>query len=244
MSSALVHVYGVLAATDEVAPPEGARLIAHRDVAAVVADAEGEQVMAARAVREHWRVLEAIAAQTTVLPVRFGTAMAGDRAVIDEYLEPEHDTLAERLGRLAGTVQLSVKGNYDSDAMLRDVVAGSPAIAHLREQVAQLPEAAAYAKRIQLGELVAAEVARARERDGARVIAALESHALAAKLEATSGPDAGVNAAFLVRRDGIDEFSRAVAALGEELGDHMRLRYLGPLPPYSFTDAPGVAAWA
>src|SRR5690242_20613552 len=93
MSSAPVHVYGVLLAADEVTPPDGARLLVHRDLAAVVADTPGDAVMAARALREHWRILEAIAAETTVLPVRFGTAMAGDDAVIAEYLEPEHDAL-------------------------------------------------------------------------------------------------------------------------------------------------------
>jgi Gas vesicle synthesis protein GvpL/GvpF len=247
MSEPAVNVYGVIAAADDVALPDGTRRIAHGDVAAVVGDAADGQVMAARAVREHWRILEALAARTTVLPVRFGTAMSGDAAVVEQYLGPQHDGLAARLSELAGTVQLTVKGHYDGDAMLRAVVNDSPAIARLRAEVAQLPEAAAYAKRIRLGELVAAEVERTRERDGARVLKALEPHALAARLEPSSGPEAGVNAAFLVRRDQIDDFSRAVTRLGEELGEHMRLRYLGPLPPYSFTDADasaGVGAWA
>jgi hypothetical protein len=238
-----IQVYGVLSAADAFEPPEGARLIRHRDLAALVTDVPPGERLAAQALREHWRILEAAAAQVTVLPVRFGTAMSDDDAVVEEYLAPQHDALTRRLAELAGTVQLTVKGFYDGDAMLRDVVAGSPEIARLREQVAGLPEAAAYAKRIQLGELVAAEVQQARDRDGRRVLERLEPLALAARLEPVSGPDAAMNGAFLVRREGVEPFSAAVAELARELEDRMRLRYVGPLPPYSFTDAEA-AAWA
>ena len=125
------------------------------------------------------------------------------------------------------------------------VVAGSPAIARLRERVNGLPEAAAYYKRIELGQLVAAEVERSREQDGQDILARLEPFAIAARLEPASTPDAAVNAAFLVERPRVDEFSEAVARLSDEVEDRMRLRYLGPLPPYSFTEEQeAVGAWA
>ena len=47
--------------------------------------------------------------------------------------------------------------------------------------------------------------------------------------------DGAVNTAFLVERERIDDFSRAVGELGRELEGRVRLRYVGPLPPYSFT---------
>jgi hypothetical protein len=52
-----------------------------------------------------------------------------------------------------------------------------------------------------------------------------------------------VNAAFLVERAKLDEFGAAVTALTAEVEDRMRLRYIGPLPPYSFTEEE-TAAWA
>jgi hypothetical protein len=245
MSEVLVH--GVVAADDAGEPPAGTRLIAHRDVAAIASDVAGGQVFAARALREHSRILEAVAAETTVLPVRFGTAMAGDDAVVDEFLAPEHDGLAAGLAEFDGKVQLMVKGTYDEGALLRGVVRNSPSIGRLRDEVARLPGAAGYAKRIQLGELVAGEVERERERDGALALERLEPLAVAARLEAASGPDAAVNAAFLVERARLDAFGSAVAKLGRELEGRVRLRFIGPLPPYSFTGtdaAPGAAAWA
>ena len=176
-----VHVYGVVSAT---ATPElaeqGLRLIAHRDVAALVSEIGRDELRAATVLRAHWRVLEQAAAIATVLPVRFGTVMADDRAVVGEFLEPAHDELAARLAEMAGKVQLTVKGSYDQDALMAGVVTRSPTIARLREHVRALPEAAAYYKRIELGQLVAAEVERERERDAHGILERLRPLALAA----------------------------------------------------------------
>jgi hypothetical protein len=243
-----VHVYGVVAAS---ATPElseqGHRLIAHRDVAALVSEADRDGLRAAGVLRAYWRVLEQTAAVTTVLPVRFGTVMTSDQAVVTEFLEPSHDELAERLKEMAGKVQLTVKGFYEQDALMTGVVERSPAIARLREQVRGISEAAGYYKRIELGQLVAAEVERERERDAHGILERLRPLALEARLEPPSTPDSAVHAAFLVDGERVDEFSSAVAALGRELTGRIRLRFLGPLPPYSFSgeDATaGAQAWA
>jgi hypothetical protein len=239
-----VHVFGVMGAR-ATAPPT-TRAIVDGDLAAIVQDAASTRVAAAQLLRAHSRILEAAAAEATVLPVRFGTAMADDAAVVEQFLRPQHDELAARLAALEGKVQLTVKAFYEEEALLRGVVAASPSIARLRERVRALPEAAGYYERIRLGELVGAAVERAREQDAALVLARLEPLAAAALREPPSTPDCAVNAAFLVERGQVDAFSRAVSALGAELAERMRLRYLGPLPPYSFTDDETAreAAWA
>jgi hypothetical protein len=237
-----VLVYGVVAARDTSAEAPGTRRIVHGDVAAVVADVQDSGLSASRALREHWGILSDLAAATTVLPIRFGTAMAGDDAVVDEFLAPNHDGLRDALGTLDGKVQLTVKGSYEQEVLLRGVVERSPAIARLRAQVEQLPEAASYAKRIQLGELVSAEVEREREGDGAFVTQRLEPLAVATRREPASGPDGAVNSAFLVERDRVASFEQAVGELRGELADRMQLRVIGPLPAYSFAPE-GVSAW-
>lgn len=241
-----VHVHGVTAAGErEAIAAAGGLAVVHRDLAAVASDA-AQEASAAELMRRHWRVLEAIGERATVLPVRFGTAMADEDAVVGELLEARYDDLAAQLAALEGKVQLTVKGTYDEDALLRSIVAASPAVATLRERVRGLPEAAGHFQRIQLGELVAAEVDRARERDAAWLLERLEGLAVATSSEQASGLDGAVNAAFLVERARIDEFSRAVGDAAETLAGRVQLRYLGPLPPYSFADVhtEGGARWA
>jgi Gas vesicle synthesis protein GvpL/GvpF len=248
-----VYVYGVAPAAERVdveAPgvessKQGVRRIVHGELAALVSDVEAGPLVAAKGLRAHWRVLEEAVAEATVLPVRFGTIMESDDAVVDQFLAPRHDRLVALLAELSGKVQLSVKAFYDEERLMRGVVEHSPAVAQLRERVRDRPKAATYYERIQLGELVAGEVEQARERDGAMVLERLEPLAVAARREPPGTPDAAVNAAFLVERSRVDEFSQAVARLAEEVEDRMRLRYIGPLPPYSFTEEQEAAgAWA
>jgi hypothetical protein len=241
--TAEVHVYGLIGADDACALPTGVRRIVHGDLAAVVSEAEREPVRAAIALREHWSILEQVVQETTVLPIRFGTMMVSDDAVVADFLAPAHDGLRAGLDVLAGKVQVTVKGTYVHDALLRGVVARSAAIARLKAEVDALPEAASYAKRIQLGELVSAEVDRQRERDAALVLERLEPLAVASRAESASGLDGAVNVAFLVERDGIDAFGAAAVALADELSDRISLRSIGPLPAYSFTPE-GASAWA
>jgi Gas vesicle synthesis protein GvpL/GvpF len=238
-----VYVYGVApdAENDALSAPgvqeAGVRTVSHRGLAALVSDLEGDALSAPKEVRAHWRVLEQASAAATVLPVRFGTVMAGEDAVRSELLEPNADRLTGLLRELAGRVQLAVKADYDNERLLREVVNESPPIAALRARVHALPEEAGYYDRIRLGELVAAEIDRRRERDTRQALERLAPLAIDTREEALATAEAAFNLAFLVERDRVDGFSQAVKRLADEVGDRLRFRYLGPLPPYSFADA-------
>ena len=238
-----VHVHGVTSAGERAAiEGAGGRAIVHGPLGAIASDAV-EGTRAADLMRRHWQLLETIAATATVVPVQFGTAMAGDAAVADEFLAPRQDDLLAQLAALEGKVQMTVKGSYDETALLRSVVADSPAIASLRERVQGMPEAAGHFERIRLGELVAAEVERIRERDARVLHEQLDPLAVATSREVVGGLQAAVNSAFLVERARTADFARAVDAAAAQLGDRIELRLLGPLPPYSFV-AEEVPAWA
>jgi hypothetical protein len=235
-----VYVYGVLRAGDTRAVSAAGvkdarvRAVSHASIGALVSDLDRGALKAAREVRAHWRVLQEASATTTVLPVRFGTVLESDDAVRQQLLEPNAARLSDLLGKLAGRVQLSVKGEYDEERLLRAVVRTSPVIKKLRARVQSLPDAAAYYERIRLGELVAAEVDRHRADDSRRALDKLEPLAVAAEVETLSGPHAAFNLAFLVERKRMDDFGIAVRELADELGEGVELSYVGPLPPYSF----------
>jgi Gas vesicle synthesis protein GvpL/GvpF len=238
------YVYGVVAAADTTeihaagvgGDKAEVRRVVLDGVAALVSDVPQGALVAARDLRAHWGVLEEAAARTTVLPVRLGTVMESDTAVADEFLAPNAERLAALLAELEGKVQLNIKGFYDEERLLREVVQETPQVAHMRGRLQALPEAATYYDRIRLGELVSAEIDRRRARDAELVMSWFELLAEAARAEPPTTRTGAVNAAFLVRRDRLDDFSAAVERLIAELGDRMRIRYVGPLPPYSFAD--------
>ena len=250
---ASVYVYGVLSGSDQdrvsVEGVEGApvRTIEHGGLAALVSTVEADALAAARELRAHWRVLEEASMATTVLPVRFGTVMESDDAVRARVLEANAAGLTKLLEELAGRVQLNLKGDYDEERLLSTVVREVPAVAKLRERVQKLSDSAGYYDRIRLGELVAAEVAHRREQDTALALAQLEPLSVATSAAEPHSPNAAFNLAFLVEGSGVDAFSEAVGRLRAELGERVTLRYVGPLPPYSFAEtdlSAGAEAWA
>ena len=50
-----------------------------------------------------------------------------------------------------------------------------------------------------------------------------------------------LNAAFLVRQENEAVFDEAIAALNQELGERMALKYTGPAPPFNFCEI--VVTW-
>jgi hypothetical protein len=248
-----MYVYGVLRA-DEKSPISAAGVedakvttLEQGGIAALVSPLRGSSLVAAREVRAHWGVLGEASERATVVPVRFGTVFESEDAVRERLLEAGAERLGALLDELAGCVQLTVKGDYEEEPLMRDIVRDSPAIASLRERLRDLPEAAGYYDRIRLGELVAGEVARRREEDTRLALERLEPLAVAAREEDPTQPSTAFNLAFLVKRERESEFSKGVRKLDEELGDRIEIRYVGPLPPYSFADtdmSTGAAAWA
>jgi hypothetical protein len=102
--------------------------------------------------------------------------------------------------------------------------------------VRSVPPQAAYYDRIRLGEMVAGEVARRREADTERALELLKPAAEAACVEHASAADSAFDLSFLVPRAKQNSFDERVTALSDELGERVEVRYVGPLPPYSFAE--------
>jgi hypothetical protein len=184
----------------------------------------------------HSRVLEAALANGVVLPMRFGVVMPSERAVRDELLAPHRHQLEVQLDEMDGKVEANVKGIYEEEAILREVVEGSAEVGTLREAVRGKPEEATYYERIRLGELVAEALTTKREEDERRIVDRLLPHALALEVGQAVHERMAVNASFLIDRQALAAFDRAVDELGSDQAGRIRFKYTGPLPPYSFVE--------
>src|SRR6202012_3248699 len=136
-----VYVYGVAGAAASIPPVDGVesspvRALGHAGLTALVSPI-GKTELRAADVRAHWRVLEHAFEHGTVLPVRFGTILESEEAVRSRLLEPNQDRLAALLQAMEGLIQLNVKGRYDEDSLLRQIVREEPALARLRERAAR-----------------------------------------------------------------------------------------------------------
>lgn len=240
------YVYGVVAPQvafeASASGIEGAarpRLLAGDRATAIVADVPDEPVETTRAnLVGHADVLAEAARQATVLPMRFGTVFPGDREVEEELLVERGAALEALLAEYAGKVEVTLRGSFeDPEAVLRDAVASDPEIGRLNAETRDLPADATHFARIRLGELVAHAVEARRSAEERRILARLEGLAEAVRRESELPERVVLNAAFLVGRDRLDEFDRAVDDVARDLAGTIRFSYAGPLALHSFAEA-------
>jgi hypothetical protein len=235
------YVYGLIKA--DTAVPDGltglgpsgrVSTIAHGRIAAIVSDVPIDRPLGVRGdLVAHETVLDSVAAQAAVVPMRF-PAVVEEHAVVDELLAPNEDHFLALLDDLEGRAQFTLTGRYEQDAVLREVLQGDEEIRALREKVRELPEDASYYDRVRLGELIVRALEERRETEGAAIVDRLEPFAVATVTNQLAAPEEVVNVAFLVDRERQEEFENAVEDVGKDLAGRVRLRLLGPVAPYDF----------
>ena len=238
-------VHGMIAAGDAVdldlpglsaARGTEVSVLAAARVAALVSEVDGPEVLPTRALMlGHARLLEEVAARTTVVPMQFGVAVLSPDALTEDVLPAEAERLQASLERLAGGIELRLRGSYDEEAVVRVVAASD-------RRATRLIGRRDLASKMALGERIVAGIEGRRQGEVERVVAALRDHARAVASVAVAEPLDAFTLSFLVEGTQRNAFEQAVDALGEELTPLVRMELVGPLPPYSFAREEG-AEW-
>jgi hypothetical protein len=240
------YVYGVVRA-DGAAPAENGiagaplELVDAGEVAALTSVAPGEYLEAGREdLLAHSRVLEAMLEQGTVLPMRFGVVVPDEETLRGRLLEGHREELLAQLAEMDGKVEFALKGLYEEEEILRELIGADREIGQLKDAIAGKSESATYYERIRLGELIAAALAARQEGDEAKVVEELRPHAVAVRVGEPIHERMAVNASFLVERSALPGFDRTVDAIGGREAGRIRFRVTGPLPPHSFVELEAV----
>jgi hypothetical protein len=159
----------------------------------------------------HERVVERMMLDRAVLPMRFGTVMAGDDA-LRAVLEERHDELVAALAYVRGRVELGV----------RAVAVGNGAA---------VPEAPPASGRDYL------HVKLGRSRTADAVHEPLARIAVDVRRQPNRGADEVLRAAYLVAREDVPRFRSVVDRIAATRTD-VAVLCTGPWPPYAFTTAP------
>jgi hypothetical protein len=239
------YVYGILPGSVEV--EEGARglggrdigLVRHGEIAALVSEVDPARPLGTpEDLAVHQRLLDAVAAETPVLPLRFGAVLTDTGAVADDLLAANHDHFLTAVKELEGRVQFVLRGRYDERAVLNEVLAENGEAGRLRERVREGSERETYEARVRLGELVYQAIATKREVDTRRVTALLADHVVASREREPTHQQEAVHLTFLIELARRTAFETAIGDLGEEWRGRVELRLLGPMAAYDFVVAP------
>jgi hypothetical protein len=239
------YVYGVVAR--DARPPNGRgitdaplRLIGSDGAAALVSWLEGERpVLGREDLETHVRVLTDALSCGAVLPMRAGVVMSDAEEVRQRLLERHAPELRRQLDELADKVEMRVRATYEEGRLMREVVLEHPDIARLRQALHGRPDDATYYQRIDLGERVAGAVERKRALDVDQILDTLAPVTLDAGLTQPAHERIALSASFLVARDRLTEFDRALDGLGQAQAGRMRFKCTGPLAPHSFVELLG-----
>lgn len=230
------YVFGIVDAGTRLPTPldialaTGLRLVEHESVAAVVSTPPDDRPLGKGSdLLDHDRLLsDLVAGGTSVLPMRFGTVLPDDETVAVELLAARHDELHRQLTRIRGKVQYTVKARYEQEQVLREVVAGNPRIAALRERGAPT-----FDDQVQLGESVVRALADLRAVDGPALLAELDGSGDRREYEVTQ-PEEVLRTSFLIPAAETDAFEQRVEAAGGRRAGRIRIRLIGPSPAYDF----------
>jgi hypothetical protein len=241
-----LYVYGVIPAADAAGwpgadgvdgPAAQVRAIQEGDLAALVSDIPGDRVPCRREDLEaHRRVLALAIEHGTAIPMRFGMVMDSEDLLRQRLLLKHGPELGDLLRTLDGQVQMTIRAFYAEDALLRHVMETNEDIAKRTAALEGLPELATRTERIALGELVAAAVDARRTRDEQALLERLKPFASDVRVDPPGGERVALNAQLLVPRARRVALDDAVRELGSALQGYLALRYIGPLPAYSFSE--------
>lgn len=211
--------------------------VSHGGIAAVVGPAPAGDLAGAAELRAYHGVVDALAATGPVAPVRFGAVLPDEQRVVTEVLEPRAAELGELLAGLAGRSELKVRARYVEEAVLAEVVAADPGIRELRQRTRDLPEEVSWADRVRLGELVAHAVEAKRRGDAGDLWDLLARHAVELREMPGGGLDHLLDVAVLIDDERRPALEEALETYAEAAHERVRVRLVGPLPPYDFVGA-------
>ncbi|TKK87778.1 GvpL/GvpF family gas vesicle protein [Herbidospora galbida] len=243
MAESATYIYGVVPQDIEVDteargvgdPPGAIQSIRHGKIAALVSDVSaGRPLGTPKDLYAHEQLLNATAAEVPVLPIRFGAVVASREAVVEEFLAPYHDEFVAALNELEGRAQFVIKGRFDEETILAEILTENPEADQLREEINALPEDASRDHRIRLGEIINQAIEDKRDADTAAMWDQVEPVSVMLAARPPSHEFDAVHLAALVENSRQDELERAVESLGQKWGDQVSLSLYGPMAPYDF----------
>lgn len=222
--------------------------ISHRGIACVVSRSPVVTYPISREnTISHQKVIEEVMREYTVLPVRFCTiadsdGIADPERKIKQLLEKRHGEFKDLLNRMDGKVELGVKALWnDMETIFGEILEEKGEIRRLREAIAAEPPEKTYYERIKIGEMVRSALEEKKEREGGEILRVLKKLSADLRTNKTHGDKMILNAAFLVDKANQAEFDRKMNELESRYRERMKLKYVGPIPPFNFVEI--VVVW-
>lgn len=241
------YLYGIIAAAEkqEFGPigiggrGDTVYTIAYQDVAAIISKSPITKYQVSRDnVFAHTQVLETVARDYTVLPIRFCTIAKDEEMIVDKLLKTRYQEFMQLSREMEGRIELGLRARWKNmEAIFAEVVAENKTIQQLKDaSLREKDKQKRYASSIKVGELVQKALEQKRSRETQALLATIKPLSLDYKESQLYGDMNLMNAAFLVDKAKEKEFDQKLDRLQKEQQERTLLIYTSSAVPYSFVE--------
>jgi len=164
--------------------------------------------------------------RNTILPLRFGT-MVDSEEEIEDFLASNYIHIKWAFDRLKGKAEITVHLSWDLEAALQEINQDKKWLDNAKQSI-NLTNTAEIGRLL----FVAADT-RKKE-----IVDSVHSKLIAVSLDSSDGRCSDeqiiMNRSYLIEKTAERLFDEAMTELAEENKSYISLKYIGPLPPYSF----------
>lgn len=205
-------------------------------VAAVISGLAGSKIRPERAnLTAHQAVLKRLMADTTPLPMAFGT-IAADAEAIRRILVRNQHAFQEQLQRVAGKVEMGLRVTWDVPNIFEYFVNTHTELRLARDRLMGARHEFTQEEKIELGRMFDRLLHDDREDHIRRVERVVGPLCVEFKSNQCRNEYEVINLACLVRRDTQEAFSAGVFAAAKLFDNNFAFDYNGPWAPHNFVD--------
>lgn len=161
-----------------------------------------------------------------MLPLRFGT-MVDRKEEVEAFLSFNYIHIKWALDRLMGKAEFAVQVSWDLNAVLREVSQDKRWLDKAKEPMDP-------ADKIEIGRLLF-EAAHTKKKE---IVESIHRKLSKVSIDSSEGKCADepiiMSRSYLIERAAEGPFDEAMAELAKENESYLSLKYVGPIPPYSF----------
>ena len=237
-----VYVYGIVSSTGATAPDDvqgmdghGVELVTHGELGALVTMISLPRPPGRRRdLLSHSDVLNAVAQDLDVVPLRFGTVLPNAGAVVSNLLLAHTGALTRMLEYVSDAVQLNLRATYVEERVLADVVQGNRDIEWLHRRTRHLPTGVSHPDSMRLGRLVSLELDEMRRYDSAMLAECVLPLVRDSRERARAATDHVLDLALLVDREAVAIVEAELEDVAADIHERIRLQLSEPLAPFDF----------
>jgi len=208
--------------------------VQYRDIAAVVREVDAkiaEELESHEEELKDW--LEAyqqtsidILRHCTMLPLRFGI-MVDRKEDVEEFLSASYMHLKWALGSLRGKAEFAVHLSWDLNAVLQEIGSDTQWLSEAKESIE-------LSDKLEIGRLLF-KAADAKKKEIVDSIHRKLSEVSSNSSEGRSADESIImNRSYLIEKAAEETFDKVMEELGQEGESYLSIKYMGPMPPYSF----------